>query len=115
MTVAVLIRDLRRRGVVLRPDGAYLEYEAPVGALSEADLETLRCRKAVVLAFLRWEARGRAPVVLSVAWPGPGSWPHAYATTGRHPLACDRCGGRTLRRQPDGTVGCPTCAPGDLA
>ncbi len=109
MTVAALIQNFRTRGVVLRPDGAYLEYEAPAGVLTEADLETLRARKTMVLSYLRWEQRGGAPVLLSSAWPKAGSWQHAYATTGRHPLVCPQCHARTLRPHFGGTIGCAPC------
>jgi hypothetical protein len=111
MSVATLIRGLRARGVVLRPDGEVLDVEADAGVLTPADLETLRSRKAVLMAYLRWEARGRAPALLSAAWPAPGSWQHTYAVTGRHPLRCPRCGNLTLARR-RGEAGPPACALG---
>lgn len=115
MSVATLIQDLRRRGVVLEAAGEHLDVDAPSGVLTDEDFQTLRRRKYLVLAYLAREREGRAPVLLSAVWPKPGSWQHTYATTGRHPLRCDRCGGRTLRRGDGDRLVCGVgCQPADV-
>lgn len=94
------------------------DWTAPVeapGPLTPGDHEALALR--TVLSAARIAALGRrgVAVVLSAAWPGPGSWQHAWATTGRHPLACAACGARTLHPLGDGRVACPTCESGPEA
>lgn len=53
MTAAVLLADLRARGVRLAAVGARLRVEAPRGVLTEADREALAAHKTAVLAELR--------------------------------------------------------------
>ncbi len=53
MSAAALLDGLHRRGVRLRIDGDRLRWFAPVGVVTEADLNALRDHQAEVLAILR--------------------------------------------------------------
>ncbi len=59
MKVSALIDGLHRRGVRLRIDGERVRWFAPVGVVTEADLNALRDHKAEVLAILREEQSDR--------------------------------------------------------
>jgi hypothetical protein len=59
MSLATLLDDLRRRGVVLNDDGGVLRYRAPKGALADGEVRLLREHRADVLALLRGGATGR--------------------------------------------------------
>lgn len=65
MTALALLADLEARGVTLRPAGQQIAFEAPVGAMRDADREAIRAHKAAVLVLLR--AR-EARVVPGVDW-----------------------------------------------
>jgi hypothetical protein len=54
-----LLDGLHRRGVRLRIDGDRLRWFAPVGVVTDADLNALRDHKAEVLAILREEQSDR--------------------------------------------------------
>jgi hypothetical protein len=59
MSVSALLDGLHRRGVRLRTNGNRLRWFAPVGVVTEADLNALRDHKAEVLAILREEQSDR--------------------------------------------------------
>ena len=84
MTAAVLIADLRARGVTLVTDGDLLRCR-PRSALTEADLTCLREHKLQVLAELR------SPVQAKVV--------------------CYACKGRRFWRSVHGVIVCATCHP----
>ena len=52
MTAVELVRDLARRGVVLRVDGAVLRARGPAGAVTAELREAIAARRSEVLALL---------------------------------------------------------------
>src|SRR5574341_839121 len=64
-SVADLLAALEARGVRLRANGDRLVYEAPAGALTDADREVLKAAKPAVLAYLRSQ---RASSTTDVNW-----------------------------------------------
>lgn len=53
MTASTLLADLRRRGVLLVPEGTGLRYRAPRGILTDTDRAALRAHRDELLALLR--------------------------------------------------------------
>lgn len=67
--IAQLLAGLEGRGIILSLADGELRYRSPREALTAADRETLRARKAAVIAFLKAREAGRA---LKAARGGPG-------------------------------------------
>ena len=88
MKAAVLVSDLRARGITLVADGNHLRLR-PGSALTRADLDVLRSRKADVLAILRDE-------------PAPHS---------SRRLTCFACKSVRFWQSIHGVTVCATCHP----
>ncbi len=98
--IADFVAALERRGARVRLDQGELVVDVPAGTLTAEDCMALTSRKAVLRAWLGTLGRPTTAVTLSAGWPKPGSWQYEYATTGRHPLRCTRCGARAWPGRP---------------
>ncbi len=78
MNTARFLRALRQRGIELRADGDRIVVNAPKGAVTEADGDEIRRRKADLLAFLRMGAEGGGGVAAFQRIP-----------SAEHPVAAD--------------------------
>lgn len=59
-SVARLIADLESRGILLSLAGEEIRYRSPKDALTEADRDDLRARRAAILDYLKTRAAARA-------------------------------------------------------
>ena len=60
MNATELLADFSRRGISLKVDGEYLDYDAGEGVMQPTDLEQLRTHKAELLKALTNEASAGA-------------------------------------------------------
>ena len=105
MTTATGIIDaLTCRGVILRLVGDAIEYDAPVGSITDADIVALRNAKAAIVNLMR--SRGSDQIgeafdpIADALEVDPADVPH-----------CDRCGELCDSESVDGRWHCTPCDP----
>lgn len=107
-----LLADLRRRGVVLRPDGDRINVDAPSGVLDERLRGLLSENKPALLKLLQWERRRLReadPQGLVIEWakergfialhdPTTGEW-HEVKASECLPWVVDAANAKARRRR----------------
>ena len=104
MTVVELLFELESRGVMLFVDGNNLEFDAPHGTLTDADIDVLRTAKPEILRLHRLSndepIDDDAANLLSCVVVEPDDVP-----------MCDRCGRFCDVQTLSGTWDCSNCDP----